>query len=201
MKTPPLNSFPYEVRSELLVHARIPRAYWKSEISVQPLERFLQGWGGVVKNGIGLLLMGAHGVGKTWNACAVLRFALTHTSKVLFINAQDTVRCAVEKTKFDDDHTLEYALHDRDVLLIDDLGKEYRGSGTGYSEQYLDNLVRARSGQHRITMFTSNLDKDGLEGVYGPGFVSLLAECCVPLNISGKDRRRDRLETNLRRVK
>jgi DNA replication protein DnaC len=184
---------PKALPDQLYQHARIPRHYWDARLdrSNAPLMGFIHNLEGNLKLGVGLLLLGPNGVGKTFQACAILKAALQHTARVMYITAPNLVQAYIDTPMFDDDIDMIEALTNRRLLVVDDLGQEYRGSGSGHSEQRILNLIRDRIQGDRSTVITTNFSTKQLQETYGEGFASLLQEGLVTIPLKGGDRRRE----------
>jgi len=175
-----------------LRHARIPPLYWEAELpAAGALANFAAQLEGNLKEGIGLLLTGPNGSGKTYASCALARQALAFTARVLYIPAPDMVQAFIKHSKFDEDFLMEDAFRNRVLLVIDDVGQEYRGSGSGFSEQNVVNLIRYRITYKRATILTTNMNIEQLTETYGKGFASLLQQGMVTILMSGADRRKE----------
>jgi len=175
-----------------LRHARIPERYWEAQLpDIPAVHGYVRKISCNLQQGIGLILMGANGVGKTHTAVAIAKHVLLRTPRVLYLTGPDLIEALIHDQPYTEDMTIRVAVKTREFLVIDDLGSEYRGSGSGYSELNYLNLLRTRMQQlGKATLFTTNLDREGLEQAYGPGMISLLAECCLPLTLSGQDIRK-----------
>jgi DNA replication protein DnaC len=177
---------------ELLQHACIPKRFWDAQAEKNSeVGRFIADIVSNLKRGNGIVLVGAHGIGKTWNAAAIARAALRHSVKVLFVTAQDLVDSFKPDAKrFDDDTTMLEALRSRRLLVIDDLGEEYRTANSGYAETTITNLIRYRVQHNLSTVLTTNLTAEDVETIYGPRLRSLLNEVGFAVEPPGGDRRR-----------
>jgi DNA replication protein DnaC len=203
---PPPSNTPTKLLDDLCRHARIPIGYWKAEVD-SCLLRYVDHLKENLRDGIGLLLVGGHGIGKTYQACAIAKEALKLTPRVLYIGIRDLIqvyRPTDEFTDaslrmFDDDISMETALRNRRFLVIDDLGQEYRGSGSGYSELCIVSLIRHRIQNRRSTVITTNFTVPQLMQTYKEGFMSLLQEGLVTVPLKGEDRRREARNELLKR--
>jgi DNA replication protein DnaC len=181
-------------RNLFLEHARIPEKFRDATIDKThspAVYKFAQKLEHNLKQGYGLLLTGPVGVGKTFLAAALALLAQEITPKVLFLSSPDFIQACIHKTRFDEYQTIEEAAANRDLLVLDDLGSEYRGSGSGFSEQNFVNLLRSRVMRKSSTVITTNLSMPQVEEIYTVAFRSLLAEACLEITVKGADRRRD----------
>jgi DNA replication protein DnaC len=193
----------YESNPSLLDHARIPTLYRDAvveESHSRHVYGYLQRLEHNLKHGYGLILSGTNGTGKTHLAAAVARAALKITPLVMFITAKDLIGSIIDKKFFDGDITILRAAETRDLLIADDLDKEYRGSGSGFAELNLENLLRIRVAHKRATIITTNRKPEDLELAYGPSISSLIAEACIGIVIKGPDKRKDIDRRRLRMV-
>lgn len=166
-------------------------------------------------DGLGLLLMGAPGRGKTLlahiAADAVLDaeeslrptpsrdvlLALTVQGYLdLFRREMDCMEL-VRKTG-DEEAAAEYMQVEKTlqrirtqikVVLIDDIGKEHITT-TGYAQNQIERMVRARGNRGLPTIITTNLSGSELAEHYGESFSSYMLQVCVPVVVGGKDFRR-----------
>ena len=188
-----------KIPAVIMEDVRIPKRYWTAETDGFKFAFHTEDLSKNLRQGIGLLILGRNGVGKTYSAIGILKKYIRHfislrrSLKLLYITAPDVIKAfSPEGGMFDEERSLSEVLYDRDVLVIDDLGQEYRGAGTGYSEQSLRNLLRHRIQNNLVTIFTTNFTKDQLMIQYKEGFMSLLAEGCVPVEMKGDDLRKKR---------
>jgi len=156
-----------------------------------------------LKSGKGLLLSGPPGVGKTWAISALtnkfvgMGWASTPihefvTAPTLF-DLYASIDPGVDAyTGLPYDRLYESCLW----LVINDLGKEYRGGKLEEQIPYkLGRLLRARNEKRRVTHITTNLAASGgpqsIVGVYGKSIASLLSEMVSAYVITGPDRRKE----------
>lgn len=141
--------------------------------------------------GLGLLLIGPKGVGKTMLATLMLKEFIKRGMKgfsILFSEVTDQItagwgsgdKARAAQESFDDRFT------HTDVLLLDDLGKEWSSANT-MAKVHFDNILRRRVQNNRVTLLTSNLGVDGLVSNYGEGVLSLLKEKSMAVPIVGQD--------------
>lgn len=147
----------------------------------------------------GLLLCGPPGVGKTWAISALVRRILTMpiglrvdfefvTAPDLFQNLQGGTFAEVRDRYRD--CTWEKTYSDVPLLVINDLGKEYRGGRMGEQVAYfLGRVMRHRSERNLPTFVTTNLSGVAITETYGDSISSLMSEMMVPHVVRGPDRR------------
>lgn len=164
----------------------------------------------------GIVLLGPAGRGKTMGLCTLLtHIALAHQTVVKYIPFAELVLMKQQLIHLDrasdepgadptEYHKVLFELgvleQGCDVLLVDDVGKEYRGSGSRYSDDYLDRLLRDRHDRGLTTLLSSNLTASEFKS-YNESMASFVHEVGDVFTVlSEKDRRvrkssmRDRLE-------
>jgi DNA replication protein DnaC len=165
------------------------------------------------KCGLGLLLQGEPGHGKTTLASITAQTLIRTMAPigwgtagsaakrpVVFLDYPKLLRLQKQQwSEFDD--SLEvlinglYGEAGRDnnvrLLVLDDLGKEYR-TASGWAENTFDALLRARFNAGLPTIVTTNYSLDKWDSMYGESMGSFGHEAFVPLDIiaTGGDRRR-----------
>lgn len=187
-----------DLKPEHLVRANIGRRYWDVQVSDLPdgphrkyVEKYVQNIRRMRKEGWGLLMWGANGRGKTTSACCILKSAMELRYSAYCIHSDILKSCFIDKQAFDPDESVVDRVHSVDFLLIEDLGKEYRGKGSGWAELCFENVIRKRTQNLQPTLITTNANPAELSEQYKTSAVSLLMECTVPVEFKGKDLRRD----------
>lgn len=144
------------------------------------------------KRGKGLLLFGKVGTGKTFtaacianaliddgHACLVTNFArLVNTLNGMFEGKQDYID----------------SLNRFDLLVIDDLASE---RDTEYMGEIVQNIIDSRYRAGLPLVITTNLTSDELKHpaeIRKQRIYSRLFEMCIPVEVVGKDRRREKLK-------
>ena len=74
-----------------------------------------------------------------------------------------------------------------EVLLLDDVGKELRGTRINLAETTFDAILRQRVQAGRTTFITTNMNPADLEDGYGAAILSLIREKSLELLFSGDD--------------
>jgi DNA replication protein DnaC len=142
-----------------------------------------------VNAGMGLLLHGDRGTGKTLLITLLLKMLLGNGFDVHFVTFQELIdmytqtwRDPGEKAWFD------RRLRNAGVLAIDDIGREYKGR-LELVESMFDHIIRARVGSARPTLLTTNKTLEELRALYQSNVMSLLEESTIKLYFSGEDYR------------
>ena len=159
-----------------------------------------------VRRGRGLLLSGPNGVGKTWALAALTKAAINfYADKGRLFDAEfisaasmfDKIAVINDyKEPFDERRQRSWLITLINVnwLVINDLGKEYRGGQLHDQVVYKLGLVlRERSERMLTTHITTNLALSGdssIGQIYGESIFSLLGEMVRPYVVNGVDRRR-----------
>jgi DNA replication protein DnaC len=96
----------------------------------------------------------------------------------MYTEAPFLVKAFIEKLMWseDDGISMDTAIRNRRLLVIDNLGREYRGSGSGYSEVHLGNLVRTRSNWRRSTILVTRMSFDALTQVYSDYLTQMVGQ-------------------------
>lgn len=141
-----------------------------------------------VARGFGLMLYGGNGTGKTLLSSLLLKRLLTHGRGVdgyftTFTNLLD--RYAGGWADKDLAAWFERRVTNAEVLVIDDIGKEYSGR-ISMSSNALDNVLRTRVQHDRPTIFTTNLSMPEFRKTYSGSTWGLLSEKVLPYEIKGE---------------
>jgi DNA replication protein DnaC len=149
--------------------------------------------------GLGVLLAGNSGSGKTLLACLLLKDTIFNKRTAFFSTYPelvnlfgDTWEDGIKKTFYTKN------VVESDLLIIDDIGTERVNSLT---EIYIDNLIRDRVQNCRTTILTSNLKGENLRTEYGPRLYSMLEESFEVLIFNGKDNRKGLMAKKLKAMR
>lgn len=172
-------------------HCGIPSEYREAKLTEDsPAFGYVEAMPGNLDKGVGLNLFGPHGSGKTYAAAAIALAAMKFSLRVLYMGSFQLIEALKpDAPRWDDSMTMFQALQSRHLLVIDDIGSEYKGSKSGFSEVYLVNLLRHRVQNTRSTVMTTNLTGDEVEQFYGPGLRSLMNQMGPPVRMTGGDQR------------
>jgi hypothetical protein len=115
--------FRRELTQDDLVRARIPVRYWKVNLGgVQEqvrgiADKYLKEIGQMHERGVGLLLWGANGIGKTSLAVVLGKEYRRRGHSLLFLESAELKGAIIHNEAFDEEHTLWDRAKSVDVLL------------------------------------------------------------------------------------
>lgn len=181
----------------LYLHAGIGTTYQRLEWedykgdrdTVLAIARYVDAHKAYIQRGMGLFFTGPYGSGKTMLANLALKefvrlgykcYATTFATTINMFTAG--WKSAAEQRYFED------RFIGSEVLLLDDVGRELRGTSK-LSETTFDNILRQRVQYGRPTFITTNLDSEELEEGYGSAVLSLLREKSIVFEFAGEDYR------------
>lgn len=140
-----------------------------------------------IDRGIGMFIWGPYGTGKTMVASLILKelvkkgyacYATTFSSTVEQFtagwNSQEEKQRFAERFMYSE------------VLLLDDLGKEFRRQN-GLHQTTFDHILRTRVQAGRPTLLTTNMNSDEIHTGYGRAVLSLLVEQSIEMPLPGAD--------------
>lgn len=155
--------------------------------------------------GRGLFITGASGIGKSWSLAALMRHyeERSHTRFAVWSSAFELVeRYAPVVGEVEDlgrRQSWTKTFDDCRFLVLNDLGKSYRGGKLAEQEAYrVGRLLRTRNERLLATCVTTNLPfrpggaEPSVREVYGEATWSLVHESFDLHEVTGPDRRRAR---------
>lgn len=150
-------------------------------------KKYVDNWPQMYQNGMGLLLYGGVGGGKTFLAGCVCNALLEQQARICATSFPRVLN--VLQTSMDRQKALD-RLAQYSCVLLDDFGVE---RGTEYAQEQLFAVIDARYRAKRPTIITTNLSLHDLENPqnlsYSRIFDRLLELCPVRLCVSGPSRR------------
>lgn len=173
----------------------------------------------IIGAGLGLVLYGSEGTGKTLLAILLLKSLISRGYKGYFTTYSDMIQ-RFHEGRFDKEERewfLRQVTH-TSVLVIDDIGREQKrrnleraegrtiDSLQATAEFLFEDVVRHRVAMATPTFITSNLALGDLATKYGSNVMSLLEEQALPVELTGldwrnlsRDRGMDEVRQGLRR--
>lgn len=173
-----------------LLEANIPRDYWWLALDSLEVEdeykKFVVWFNArldkAIKSGMGILFMGANGIGKTSMQCAVGKEAVVQGYTVQYFTAQQYLEAKKAKNE-----ELLLAMESAQVILLDELDKVYISKGSDYVKRTLEDYLRRMTSEGRTMIMCTNGDDDYLKKTFGDSTMSALTRHLKFINVSGKD--------------
>lgn len=154
-------------------------------------KRYVENFDTMRERGKGLVFYGNVGTGKTFYAACIANALIDSGRPCLVTNF---VRLANElNANFDRRQEFLDGLNRYDLLVIDDLAAE---RDTEYMSEIVQTVIDSRYRAKLPTIITTNLTAEELKNpaeIRKQRTYSRLLEMCLPVEITGKDRRRARL--------
>lgn len=159
-----------------------------SQVALKYVEIFAQ----MQMRGKGLLLYGSVGTGKTFIASCIANALIDRGHPCLVTNMArlvNNLQCMYEgRQRYIDD------LNRFDLLVIDDLSAERE---TSYMGEIIQSIIDARYRSGKPLIVTTNLTANEMkhpEDIRKQRIYSRLFEMCIPFEVNGNDRRKDKLK-------
>lgn len=133
-----------------------------------------------------LLFMGGTGLGKTHLSLAIANAAIGKGYSVVYGTSQNIISDLQSENfgKTENIYYNEYDVLNTDLLILDDLGTEYK---TGYSVACLYNIINTRILTKRPTIISTNFDFDQLQNIYDQRITSRISGEYSILTLEGND--------------
>jgi DNA replication protein DnaC len=149
---------------------------------------------GYVRAGIGLLLHGEKGTGKTLLVSLLLKRLLSDGYDVQMITFQELIDVYTQSWRDPEEKLwFDKRVRNAGVLGIDDIGREHKGR-MEIVESMFDHIIRARIAAARPTLITTNQSRDKFLTFYQSNIMSLLDEGSIKYCFTGDDYRPSLLE-------
>jgi len=165
---------------------------WKGDlVAKKRVVEYIDNIDSAYENGLGLVLHGSYGTGKTMLSSLILTAALKKEHTIRFITMAEV--CDKMRSKIDnveDNSFYEDKVKNVDFLCLDNLGSEYHPTKFGtYILSTFDILARYRRRNFLPTILTTNLSKSDFIDLYGSAISSLFSACSQFVQVEGKNYR------------
>ena len=144
----------------------------------------------VYKEGKGIYFFGNNGVGKTTLACMILKECYTYRYTCKRITFMDYVSLYTRawgdsEAKQEVEEEIN-KIKSREFLCLEEIGKE---NDTKVAVNVLEDLLRYREDNSLPTIICTNLSPKVIKERYGNSIYSLMKGNCVPIKVTGEDKR------------
>ena len=160
---------------------------------------YVENFDEMFKRGKGLLLFGGVGTGKSFISACIANALIDRGRACLVTNFARLVR-TVEET-FDRKQEYLDGLNRFDLLVIDDLASE---RDTEYMGEIVHDIINSRYLSGLPLIVTTNLTSEELKkpaDMRKQRIYSRLFEMCIPVEVTGKDRRKQKLKAEYNEMK
>lgn len=170
------------------------------EKAIEIAYAYLSNYESFIKNGVGLMVTGGYGQGKTLLCSLVAKELVKLGYNVFFTTFQGMIVMFTEgwyspqeKQRFKD------KIMTSDVLILDDIGKEYQ-TKIKLNESTFDYILRERSVAMKPTFLTTNMTEEELGKGYGGNILSLISERSHKYETDGYDFRQKAKDRSLQEI-
>lgn len=153
----------------------------------------------MAQDGKGLLLHGDTGTGKTFAAACVVNELIERGHPCMMTNISRIVNTV--RGIRGDRQTYIDRLARFDLLVVDDLGVE---SDVDFINEIALNVIDARYLARKPTIITTNLTPEDMTAptdIRKKRLYSRLYEMCIPIKVTGEDRRKETLKKDIRKYR
>lgn len=169
---------------------------------IQSVRNYVEHFEDMRKDNIGLILYGGVGSGKTYLACCIANEIISKYLYNVKMRNFSQILNDLQHGGYDFDRN-EYidSITNATLLILDDFGIE---RNTEYALEQVYNVINARYLKAKPTIITTNLnyndiDKDQ-ENIMLGRIYSRIIEMCLPLRVTGMDRRKRKRKEKTKRA-
>ena len=177
----------YKITTEHLERMCLPRLYWQAKLAEIPescphkkyIQKYVESIKSNVQQGLGLLLHGDYGGGKTGISSIILKAAATNGYIGLWLRAPNLARAIMTKEMFDKKNTVWERACEVPILVVDEL-IIYNDN----RDPFIEDLLRERINNQRATIITTNLNPNDIK-MHFPALAAVMKEALFPIKVSG----------------
>ena len=183
----------------------MPAALWRFEsaaVTTPQLAKargYAQNWDEFKKAGIGLLLFGNVGTGKSYAAGCITNALIDRLESVLFVGMSDVVNRMQGNFGADRDSYMT-SLMRPELLILDDLGAE---RNTSFGKERVFDVINRRRLTGKPMIITTNIPIVTMQKAASLDerrIYDRILEVCVPIRFDGENFRRGNAKHNLEKV-
>ena len=183
----------------------IPAADWRFENAptmtkqLAKAKEYAEKWDDFSREGIGLLLFGNVGTGKSYAAGCIANALIDHMISVLYVDMTDVVNRMQGNFGADRDSYLK-RITSPDLLILDDLGAE---RNTSYGKERVFDIVNRRLLTRKPMIITTNIALSVMQkatDLDDRRIYDRVLEVCVPVLFDGENFRKGNATENLKKA-
>ena len=162
-------------------------------------QAYAEKWEDFSREGIGLLLFGNVGTGKSYAAGCIANALIDRMVPVLYISMSDAVNRMQGNFGTDRDAYLKQLMRP-DLLILDDLGAE---RNTSYGKERVFDVVNRRLLSHKPMIITTNIALSAMQkatDLDDRRIYDRVLEVCVPVLFDGENFRKGNAAENLKKA-
>lgn len=163
--------------------------------------KYCENFNKVKKEGLGLLLYGNAGNGKTYLSNCIANRLLSNQHPVICVSINallERIRKTYSRYGQEGEDTILNALSIADLLIIDDLGTE---QDTDWSRSRIYNIIDNRYRNELPLIISTNKSIDQLKEIYHERTIDRLLEKCTPIKNTNKSIRVEQAKKNTELLK
>lgn len=171
-----------------VLYQRLDWTDYKGDQQAANLGRtYLEGHKKFVARGLGMLFSGPFGTGKTMVANLILKDLVKQGYRCFGTTFASMISMFTSGWKsYEEQQLFESRIKNSQVLLLDDVGKEFK-TKTNLAESTFDDVLRTRIQTGRPTLMTTNMSLADMREGYGSAVLSLLQETSITHTFQGND--------------
>lgn len=178
----------------------LPRDLWTSKVpAIQDVAArdavigWLRNIDRMFADGVGMLLFGGPGVGKSAVASILARAARERGKTVYFTTVWELRQAIWNKEPFDSERTVFERARGVDLLVLDDLVVT-DSTERVFGLKDLRALIGSRAAEKRVTVLTTQMTPGQLDDGF-PGLMGVVKGCMLGIEVAGKDLREARQQS------
>lgn len=193
------------VRLRMEAFQDIPAAGWRFDAAVTmtaqlaKAKQYAANWDRFRQDGIGLLLFGDVGTGKSYAAGCIANALIERQVSVLMVGVSDAVNRMQGSFGADRDAYLK-SLMRPELLILDDLGAE---RNTSFGKERVFDVINRRRLSGKPMLITTNIPLSAMKSAAeldDRRIYDRILEVCVPVRFDGESFRRGNAAENLQRA-
>ena len=183
----------------------IPAAMWRFDQAavftpqLTKAQKYVENWDELSQYGLGLLLFGGVGTGKTYAAGCIANTLIDRKISVLLVSMTDAVNRMQSNFGADREHYLKSLIRP-DLLILDDLGAE---RSTTYGKERVFDVINNRWLSRKPMIITTNISLSAMQkaaDLEDRRIYDRILEVCVPIAFTGESFRKSNAAENLKKA-